>query len=130
MQNRTIEDYCRLINKLDSGEGIKSAEISLGLGLSKITVSLTLQKLVSQKYVEKEKYGRVRLSNKGRKIAKKMDFRHRVLETFLVSKIGMNKNHVHAEAHALEHAASDGMIVKLYKFLGRPKYDPHGRKIL
>jgi len=76
-----------------------------------------------------KKYGKVRLSEKGAAIAKRMNFRHRVIESFLFAKLGMDKKKIHGEAHALEHWASDETIMRLYRFIGRPKTDPHGKSI-
>ncbi len=130
MEEKTIEDYCRLIDKLDSGKGVRSTNISKGLGLSKNTVATTLHKLSIDGYVEMPHYGPAKLSNKGLVIAKKMNFKHRVLETFLFSKLGMNKDKVHTEACRMEHFVSDEMIARLYLFMKKPKTDPHGREIV
>lgn len=129
MQERTIEEYCRLVDKLDSGSGVRSSDLSKGLELSKNTVTLTLQKLSREGFVEMKKYGRVRLTLNGSRIAKKMNFKHRVLEAFLFSKLGMNKKKIHEEAGAMEHYVSDDMVRRLYRFLGEPKTDPHGKRI-
>ena len=129
MQEKTIQEYCRLIDKLDSGEGVRSNSISKVLDLSKNTVALTLQKLNKEKYVHMERYGKVRLTPKGSKIAKNMNFKHRVLEAFFFSKLKMDKKKIHVEACAIEHWASDEMVEKLYRFIGKPKIDPHGKKV-
>ena len=55
MEQRTIEDYCRIILKLDKGEGVRALDIRKGLNLSKITVSLTLQKLTHENYIKMKK---------------------------------------------------------------------------
>lgn len=130
MEQKTIEDYCRAIDKLDLGDGAKSSEIAKYLDLSKNTVALTLQKLSSSGFISMKKYGKARLTPDGLKIAQKMHFKHRVIETFLVESLKMPLSKVHLEAHNLEHCASDALIEKLYLFLGKPKKDPHGRDIL
>ena len=130
MLERTVQDYCRAIDKMDSGDGVRSVDLTRVLGLSKNTVALTLQKLSAAGLVEMERYGKVRLSKKGAKIARKMNFKHRVIETFLFSKLKMDMSKIHQEACGLEHFASDDMIERLYEFIGKPKSDPHGREIL
>ena len=129
MQDKTVEEYCRVVDKMDDGSGVRSTDIAKALGLSKNTVALTLRKLSGAGFVDMERYGRVRLAQKGSRIAKKMNFRHRVLETFLVNKLGMSKSKVHQEACAMEHWVSDDTISRLYRFIGKPKTDPHGRSI-
>jgi DtxR family Mn-dependent transcriptional regulator len=130
MLERTIQDYCRAIDKMDSGDGVRSVDLTHVLGLSKNTVALTLQKLSAAGMVEMERYGRIRLTAKGARIAKKMNFKHRVIETFLFSKLKMGKDRIHEEACGLEHWASDDMIGRLYEFIGKPKIDPHGKEIV
>ena len=130
MLERTVQDYCRAIDKMDSGAGVRSVDLTRALGLSKNTVAITLQKLSAAGLVEMEKYGRVKLTGKGAGIAKKMNFKHRVIETFLFNKLKMGRDEIHAEACALEHWASDEMIERLYSFIGRPRTDPHGRAIV
>src|SRR3712207_2885218 len=55
--------------------------------------------------------------------------RHRVLELFLVDKLGYEWDRVHDEAERLEHAASDELIERLARLLGEPTRDPHGSAI-
>ncbi len=129
MREKTIQEYCRAIDKIGGGGGVRSKDLCSALSLSKNTVAATLRKLADGGYAEMEPYGKVRLSEKGAQIARKMNFKHRVLETFMVEKLGMDRSQVHAEADAMEHAVSDRMISRLYDFLGRPRRDPHGREI-
>lgn len=130
MQDKTIQDYCRAIDKMDAGLGVRSVDLTRALGLSKNTVAMTLQKLSAAGLVEMERYGKVRLSRDGAGIAKRMNFKHRVIETFLFNKLRMDREKIHGEACGLEHFASDDMIERLYEFIGRPKTDPHGRAIV
>ncbi|MBI5223496.1 metal-dependent transcriptional regulator [Candidatus Micrarchaeota archaeon] len=129
MEIRTIEDYCRFIDKLDGGEGVRPIDLSKSLSLSKNTVTMTLQKLSSEGYVSMKKYGKVRLTPDGLKIAQNMHFKHRVIETFLVDSLGMPLAKIHEEANRIEHSVSNDFIERLYRFLGKPKKDPHGRDI-
>lgn len=55
--------------------------------------------------------------------------RHRILELFLVERLGYDWDHVHDEADRLEHAASDELIERLARLLGEPDRDPHGNAI-
>jgi DtxR family Mn-dependent transcriptional regulator len=55
--------------------------------------------------------------------------RHRILEAYLVAKLGYTWDAVHAEAERLEHAVSDGLIERMADALGNPDADPHGEPI-
>ncbi len=129
MRDKTIEEYCRLIHKLDGGKGVRSIDIARTLRLSRNTVAATLHKLIRDKYVSMEKYGPINLTKKGILVARRMHFRHRVIETFLHDVLRMDKEKIHEEACILEHAASDELVERLYSFLGKPKKDPHGTRI-
>ena len=50
-------------------------------------------------------------------------------ETFLVDKLDFSWEEVHDIAEELEHISSEKLIERLDKFLGHPKYDPHGDPI-
>ncbi|MFH0927421.1 MAG: metal-dependent transcriptional regulator, partial [Candidatus Micrarchaeota archaeon] len=71
MQLETIENYCKNILAIDKGDGAKSVDIASSLGISKISVSITLHKLLDEGYIDMKRYGRVKLTEKGKGIAKK-----------------------------------------------------------
>ena len=50
-------------------------------------------------------------------------------ETFLVNKLEFSWEEVHEIAEELEHVNSDKLISHLDRFLGYPKFDPHGDPI-
>jgi len=129
MENRTVEDYCRIILKL-GGKGVHSRDVANALSVSKITVSLTVPKLAEKGLVKKPLYGRITLTKKGEKIAKKMNFRHRVLESFMHNCMKMGKAEVHKKACEMEHWIDDDFSERLYRFINRPKFDPHNREII
>jgi DtxR family Mn-dependent transcriptional regulator len=55
--------------------------------------------------------------------------RHRILESYLTSRLGFDWGDVHVEAERLEHAVSDKLIERMADALGEPRYDPHGAPI-
>ena len=55
--------------------------------------------------------------------------RHRILETYLVTRLGFEWDEVHAEAEVLEHAVSERLLAALDAALGHPVRDPHGDPI-
>ena len=126
----TQEDYLRAIYMSQAkGRGAGTSKIAQYLGLSKSTVSERLKELARQKLVTPSFYSEVVLTAKGRKIAEKLTYKHRIAEVFLNTVLKMPKDQVHAEAHKLEHALSDSVVKKLAAFLGKPKLDPHGSTI-
>jgi len=79
--------------------------------------------------IEHEPYKGVVLTTSGRRAALKIVRRHRILESYLMSKLGYDWDTVHDEAERLEHAVSDQLIERMAMALGNPRYDPHGAPI-
>ena len=71
----------------------------------------------------------VSLTDHGKKIALGILRKHRLWEVFLVSKLNFSWDNVHEVAEQLEHIQSQELIDRLDKFLGYPKFDPHGDPI-
>jgi len=126
----TKEDYVRAIYILDTTQGTTGVtDIANRLGLSKSTVSERVNELVNEGLVVSEPYGKVKLTERGNEVGKKLTYKHRIIEVFLHNSLHIPKDKIHAEAERLEHAFSDDVIKRLATFLGNPKNDPHGSEI-
>lgn len=99
------------------------------LGVTKASVSELFQRLAEAGLVSYSPYQAPQLTDKGEREAIRLVRRHRLLETFLVDKLGYSWEEVHEEAHALEHHVSDRFIDRLEALLGYPEFDPHGAPI-
>ncbi|MGB0390726.1 MAG: metal-dependent transcriptional regulator [Salibacteraceae bacterium] len=130
-QSRTEEDYLKTIYMLSriqpKGVGTKSIGDLLNLKLP--SVSDMLRKLGAKKLIEYTKYKGVTLTEEGEKIALLIIRKHRLWETFLVEHFNFKWDEVHDIAEDLEHINSVKLIDQLDKFLGYPKFDPHGDPI-
>ena len=131
MLSLTEENYLKAIFSLSNynDERVSTNAISEDMGTSAASVSDMLKKLLDKGYVKYEKYKGVRLSSKGVKKATNVLRKHRLWETFLVEKLEFNWSEVHDIAEELEHIKSNKLINRLEKFLGYPKFDPHGDPI-
>lgn len=127
----TEENYIKAIFhlSLSDDENISTNEIAIAVNATAASVSDMLKKLKAKKYVRYEKYQGVRLTRDGEKLAKNIVRKHRLWEVFLTEKLNYNWDEVHEIAEQLEHIQSDELINRLDKFLGFPKYDPHGDPI-
>src|SRR5215468_12013676 len=72
---------------------------------------------------------RLRLTPKGRAIARSIVRRHRLAERLLVDVIGLEWEKAHKEADRWEHAISAEVEEKLVALLGDPATCPHGNPI-
>ncbi len=127
----TQEDYLRaiLISQKNNEGTTGTVRIAKYMNLSKSTVSERLRDLMRQKLVAPAEYSEIVLTKKGRKLAEKLTYKHRIAEVFLHTVLKIPINQVHEEAHKLEHALSDVVTKNLDAFLGKPKQDPHGSAI-
>lgn len=130
--SRSVEDYLKAIFSISERSGGAHAatnEIAELLALTPASVTGMVKKLAESGMLEHEPYRGVRLTPGGEKAALAVVRRHRILEAYLITKLGYDWSNVHDEAERLEHAVSDDLIERMAFALGEPKYDPHGAPI-
>ena len=125
------QDYLKAVWSAQewSDEKVTTKHLADRLGVGASTVSETVRRLSGQGLLEHERYGAIRLTDEGRRLALVMVRRHRLLETFLVEQLGYGWDEVHDEAEVLEHAVSDVFVERMAARLGNPSRDPHGDPI-
>jgi DtxR family Mn-dependent transcriptional regulator len=125
------QDYIKVVWSLQewSDQPVTTKDLAERLGVGASTVSETVRRLGTQGLLDHERYGAISLTELGRQHALDMVWRHRLIETFLVSELGYTWDEVHDEAEVLEHAVSDLMIDRIDARLGYPTRDPHGDPI-
>lgn len=131
MASTMEEEYLRALYFLQQKKGVaRGSDLARYLRISKAGVSEMLRSLSMRGLMTAKPYAPAKLTPKGLSLAKKMTFKHRVLETFLFEKLGVPAKSVHEEASRMEHVVSDSTLRRLYEFLGKPKTDPHGSPII
>ena len=133
MLSQTEENYLKALfrlttefpEKTDAGTN----ELASTLHVKPATANDMLKKLKEKKLITYEKYGKITLTASGRKQAIQIVRKHRLWETFLYEKLSFTWDEVHEVAEQLEHINSQKLIERLDKFLGFPKFDPHGDAI-
>jgi DtxR family Mn-dependent transcriptional regulator len=130
-QSFTEENYLKAIYKLSrrSDKGVSTNALAERMETKASSVTDMLKKLAAKKLVNYEKYQGVTLTKKGQQIAVDIIRKHRLWEVFLLEHLGFGGEEVHQVAEELEHINSETLIDRLDKFLGYPKYDPHGGPI-
>jgi DtxR family Mn-dependent transcriptional regulator len=127
---RSVEDYLKAIYQLAATGGtVGTSGIAQRLELSAPSVSAMVKRLSEQRLVEHVPYRGVVLTEEGRRIALRMLRRHRLIEAYLVARLGYTWDTVHEEAERLEHAVSDTLVERMAAALGNPGFDPHGDPI-
>lgn len=128
--SRSTEDYLKVIYMLQElGGPAQTSAIAERLDIAPPSVTGMVKRLSESGLLEHVPYRGVQLTRAGRRAALRMVRRHRILETYLTSKLGYDWDSVHEEAERLEHAVSDELIERMAMALGNPRYDPHGAPI-
>lgn len=124
------ENYIKSIYNLQGKtEKVNTNSLAGHLNMRAASVTDMLKRLKTKKLLEYKKYYGFRLNDTGKKEALRIIRRHRLWEFFLVSRLGMEWDKVHAVAEELEHVSSGDLIKRLDNYLGQPKIDPHGDPI-
>jgi DtxR family Mn-dependent transcriptional regulator len=126
----TTEMYLRTIYELEE-EGIVPlrARIAERLGQSGPTVSQTVARMERDGLVVVAGDRHLELTASGRARAVSVMRKHRLAERLLIDVIGLEWEHVHAEACRWEHVMSEAVERKLVQLLDNPTTSPYGNPI-
>jgi DtxR family transcriptional regulator, Mn-dependent transcriptional regulator len=125
----SVGDYVKAVWEVADREAASTKAVAARLSVSPASVSGMFARLQEMGLVEYERYRGAALTQRGYAEALRLVRRHRLIETFLVERLGYSWQDVHDEAEKLEHAVSDTFTERLSEFLGHPEQDPHGDPI-
>ena len=130
MEPEIIEQYLKIIYNLTEDGGLaKTSDIASLMSVAPASVTEMLQKLTKDGYIRYEPYRGASLTPRGRRIARRMARRHRLLERFLSDVVGVKGPSGHEQACKMEHALTPEAERNLCKMMNRPESCPHGRRI-
>jgi DtxR family Mn-dependent transcriptional regulator len=126
----SLEDYLEAV--FDLGPPARVSSIAKQLDVAKASVTQAVQRLVDKGLVECARYGRVYLTAKGYKLARKVRARHDMLLAFLKGVLGVPGAVAERDACILEHGLSDETAERLADytstFSGNRKNGRSGRR--
>lgn len=106
MPTPSMEDYLERIYKLIDEKGYaRVSDIAEGLEVHPSSVTKMIQKLDKDEYLIYEKYRGLVLTNKGKKVGKRLVDRHVLLEEFL-EMIGVQTENIYKDVEGIEHHLS------------------------
>ena len=130
MQHEIVEQYLKVIyNLTEDGGSAKTTDIARMMDVAPASVTEMLHKLADSGFVRHESYKGAFLTAKGRKLARKIARKHRLLERFLNDVIGVRGKSRHEQACKMEHALTDEAEHNICKMMNHPLECPHGRVI-
>ncbi|WP_129840874.1 metal-dependent transcriptional regulator [Streptomyces sp. RFCAC02] len=126
----TTEMYLRTILELEE-EGVvpMRARIAERLEQSGPTVSQTVARMERDGLLTIAGDRHLELTDEGRRLAQRVMRKHRLAECLLVDVIGLEWEHVHAEACRWEHVMSEAVERRVLELLDHPTESPYGNPI-
>ncbi|MBN2168710.1 MAG: metal-dependent transcriptional regulator [Actinobacteria bacterium] len=123
-----IERYLETIYELElSNEVVRVKDIARALDVTYPSVSEMLGRLAKDNLIKHGKYMHVSLTEKGARIARKLDKKHETIKRFFTEILGVNEETADREACEIEHVISDETLRKLVAYL---ESNPHISRIL
>jgi DtxR family Mn-dependent transcriptional regulator len=118
MGTSAFERYLEAIYEISRRGGeIRVKDIANSLGISYPSVSEMVDRLVENSLVTHDKYRRIELTARGRRIAKGLDRKHVVIKQFLINVLGVDEGIADNDACEIEHVISDETLNKLVSYL-------------
>lgn len=123
----TIEDYLGIIYTIQrDGEEVYGARLAEILNVSPPTVTVTLQRMVRDKWITLDKSKKVHLTPSGLSAAHNLIRRHMLTEWMLAKILNLPWSEIHNEADRIEHTISSDVEKSLQATLNDPELCPHG----
>jgi DtxR family Mn-dependent transcriptional regulator len=117
-QTASMEDYLEAIANLGEGRKVvRVKQISEMLGVKMPSVTSALKKLSERELVEHERYGHIKLTPEGDKVARDVIYRHEALTHFFAQALGINRETAEEDACKIEHVISPLSMERLAKFV-------------
>jgi DtxR family Mn-dependent transcriptional regulator len=116
--SESLEDYLETILKLETTKTVaRSKDIAEELNIKRGSVTGMLKKLAANEFINYEPYGYVTLTAKGKKIARQIADRHKVLKDFLIRVLNLNDVVADDTACRMEHAMSQNTFKRFSQFI-------------
>jgi Mn-dependent DtxR family transcriptional regulator len=120
----SMEDYLERIYRLIDEKGYaRVSDIAEGLEVHPSSVTKMIQKLDKDNYLIYEKYRGLVLTNKGKKMGKRLVDRHHLLESFLKI-IGVQEENIYQDVEGIEHHLSWDSITCIETLIEYFKREP------
>jgi DtxR family Mn-dependent transcriptional regulator len=126
-RSASMEDYLEAIAKLgERRKAVRVKQLSDRLGVKMPSVTSALKKLSEQELVEHERYGHIKLTAEGRKLARDVIGRHEALTRFFGRALGIDGKTAEEDACKIEHVISPLSMDRLAKFVEFIEACPQG----
>lgn len=123
----SMEDYLEAVAMLRrKGKPVRVSQLSRKLTVKMPSVSSALRKLSEQGLVEHERYGYIKLTPEGERVARDVIRRHNALTCFFAEALGIDQETAEQDACRIEHVISPLGLERVIKFIEFIKACPLG----
>jgi Mn-dependent DtxR family transcriptional regulator len=124
MRHKTIEEYIETIYVLEQRDGrAQTGIIASHMGVKPPSITEMLQKLEREGLIHYESYTGATLTSSGKKIARELMQKHRVIAE-LLEVLGTDREKAEIDACQIEHHVSPEILKRLEQFVEFAKKDP------
>ena len=114
----SLEDYIEAIYHIIEEKLVaRSKEIAARLGVSRASVTEALRALSKKGLINYEPYEAITMTEKGRKVAEDVIFRHDSLKRFFIEVLALDEQIAEDGACRVEHAAPPEVIARMINFI-------------
>ena len=114
----SLENYIDVLYELDGEhDQVRVTDLAQRLSIAKASVNQAVMSLVKLGYAIHDKYGPIRLTEKGADYARELQKRHAVLKTFFSDVLNVDTDIADKDACIIEHVISQVTIAKLTDYL-------------
>lgn len=118
MASESLEMYLEAIVELNAqSKSVRSVDIARHLGVSKPSVSRAMANLKSAGLILQEPYGRITLTQEGRKNADRIHSLHHMITDFFMEALGLDAQTAEADACRIEHVISPDTVTAIGAYL-------------
>jgi DtxR family transcriptional regulator, Mn-dependent transcriptional regulator len=116
--NESMEMYLETIHLLEKNYGhAHGVEIAERLGVSKPSVSKAMNYLKHKGLVNKEAYGTITLTPKGKELSEQIYYNHKLMTLFLQHSLQLTAEEADENACRMEHVLTDGLLEAIKAYL-------------
>lgn len=123
----SLEDYIEAIyHIIDEKLVARSKEIAARLNVSRASVTEALRALAKKGLINYAPYEAITMTEKGRKVAEDVIFRHETLKRFFMEVLALDEQIAEEGACKIEHAAPPEIISRMISFIDFMQRCPRG----
>lgn len=116
--NESTEMYLETIYILQDSHGhAHVVDIANRLGVAKPSVTKAMNKLMKEGLIDKEPYGPITLTEKGKAFSMKINRKHELISYFLERSLGLTATEASENACRMEHVITDAMLEAIKAYL-------------